>query len=100
MKGINNILGSAIKRKEFLKNLNSNKFEIYSGPLHIISLLPKNMDKMQSEIWTEKKRLELLNDNFMLSRPKFNGKYFLKIVMGNYNTSDSHLLDVLRILDN
>ena len=99
--GINNILGSAIKRKEFFeKNLNSNKFEIYSGPLHIISLLPKNMDKKQSEIWTEKKRLELLNDNFMLSRPKFNGKYFLKIVMGNYNTSDSHLLDVLRILDN
>ena len=42
---------------------------------------------------------ELINNNFMLSRPKFKGKYFLRVVMGNYNTKDSHIEELLRLLD-
>jgi len=35
----------------------------------------------------------------MLSRPKFKGKYYLRVVMGNYNTKDSHIEELLRFLD-
>ena len=35
----------------------------------------------------------------MLSRPKFKGKYFLRVVMGNYNTKESHIEELLRLLD-
>jgi len=41
---------------------------------------------------------ELINNNFMLSRPKFKGKYFLRVVMGNYNTNESHIEELLRLL--
>jgi len=35
----------------------------------------------------------------MLSRPKFKGNYFLRVVMGNYNTKDSHIKELLRLID-
>jgi len=35
----------------------------------------------------------------MLSRPKFKGRYFLRVVMGNYNTKESHIEELLRFLD-
>ena len=39
-----------------------------------------------------------MKNNFMLSRPKYNGKFLLRVVMGNYNTKESHLEDLLNIL--
>ena len=42
---------------------------------------------------------ELMKNNFMLSRPKFKGKYFLRVVMGNYNTKESHIEELLKFLD-
>jgi len=42
---------------------------------------------------------ELIKNNFMLSRPKFKGRYFLRVVMGNYNTKDSDIEELLRLLD-
>ena len=42
---------------------------------------------------------ELIKNNFMLSRPKIKGKYFLRVVMGNYNTKESHIEELLRLLD-
>jgi len=27
------------------------------------------------------------------------GKYFLRVVMGNYNTKESHIKELLRLLD-
>ena len=45
LNGIENILRSSIRRKDFfLKNMTKNKFDIYSGPLHIVSFLPKGLD--------------------------------------------------------
>ena len=35
----------------------------------------------------------------MLSRPKFKGKYFLRVVMGNYNTNESHIDELLKLLN-
>ena len=100
MTGIENILKSSIKRKEFfIKNITKNKFDIYSGPLHIVSFLPKKLEPKESDAWTQTKVKELTNNNFMLSRPKFKGKYFLRVVMGNYNTKKSHIEELLRLLD-
>jgi len=100
LKGIENILKSSIKRKDFfVKNISKNKFDIYSGPLHIVSFLPNKLEPKDSDVWTQTKVNELINNNFMLSRPKFKGKYFLRVVMGNYNTKDSHIEELLRLLD-
>ena len=100
LNGIENILNSSIKRKDFfIKNISKNKFDIYSGPLHIISFLPKGLEPKDSDAWTQSKVNELMKNNFMLSRPKFKGKYYLRAVMGNYNTKDSHIEELLRLLD-
>jgi len=100
LNGIENILISSIKRKDFfIKNISKNKFDIYSGPLHIVSFIPKKLEPEDSDTWTQTKNNELINNNFMLSRPKFKGRYFLRVVMGNYNTKDSHIEELLRLLD-
>ena len=100
LNGIEKILKSSIKRKDFfIKNISNKKFDIYSGPLHIVSFLPKKLEPKDSDAWTQTKINELIKNNFMLSRPKFKGKYFLRVVMGNYNTKDSHIEELLRLLD-
>jgi len=99
LKGMEDILTSSINRKDFfIKNINKNKFEIYSGPLHIISFLPKGLTTKDTDFWTQSKVNELIKNNFMLSRPKFKGKYYLRVVMGNYNTNESHIEELLKIL--
>ena len=45
------------------------------------------------------KKNELMRNNFMLSRPIFKGKYLLKAVMGNFNTTEKHLTDLLELLN-
>ena len=98
--GIEEILKSSIKRKNFfLKTISKNKFEIYSGPLHIVSFLPKGLEPKDSDAWTQSKVNELRKNKFMLSRPKFKGKYYLRAVMGNYNTKESHIEELLRLLE-
>ena len=100
LKGIENILKSSIKRKDFfVKNISKNKFDIYSGPLHIVSFIPKGLSTRDTDFWTQTKVNELMKNNFMLSRPKFKGKYFLRVVMGNYNTRESHIKELLTLLD-
>ena len=71
----------------------------YSGPLHIVSFIPKKLEPEDSDTWTQTKVNELINNNFMLSRPKFKGRYFLRVVMGNYNTKESHIEELLRLLN-
>ena len=101
IKGIDDILRSSIVRKNYFENnLSSDKFDIYSGPLHIVSFLPKKMNTKESDLWSYSKRDELLkNNNLMLSRPKFKGKYFLRAVMGNYNTTNSDIENLLEVIN-
>ena len=100
MKGMEDVLKSSINKKNFfIQNISKNKFEIYSGPLHIVSFLPKGIMSKDSESWTQTKINELMKNNFMLSRPKYKGKYFLRVVMGNYNTKEFHIEELLRLLD-
>ncbi len=100
MSGIENVLSSSIdKRKFFENNLNKNKYDLYSGPLHIISFIPKGMSKSDSDEWTLNKRIILMKNNYMLSRPVFKNKYFLRAVLGNYNTSKNHINKLLELLN-
>jgi len=98
--GIEDILKSSIKRKEFfIENIRKDKFDIYSGPLHIASFLPKGLSPKDTDFWTKSKVNELMKHKFMLSRPKFKDKYFLRVVMGNFNTNESHIEELLKVLD-
>ena len=100
MQGIENVLNSSIERRKFFENnLNAKKYELCSGPLHIISFLPKGMNKSESDAWTLKKRISLMNNNFMLSRPLFKNRYFLRAVLGNCNTSKIHISRLLKLLE-
>jgi hypothetical protein len=100
MRGIEDVLNSSIKRRIFFENnLDTYKYDLYSGPLHIISFLPKGMNKNESDSWTLKKRIKLLKKNFMISRPLFKKRYYLRAVFGNYNTSETHINDLLKLLN-
>ncbi len=100
MQGIEDVLNSSIDRRKFFENnLNPEKYDLYSGPLHIISFLPKNMNKNETDSWTLNKRISLMKQNFMISRPLFKNRYFLRVVLGNYNTSKSHINNLLKLLN-
>ena len=100
MRGIEDVLNSSIKRRIFFENnLDTYKYDLYSGPLHIISFLPKGMNKNESDSWTLNKRINLIKKNFMISRPLFKNRYYLRAVFGNYNTSESHINDLLKLLN-
>ncbi len=100
MEGIEEILKTSIERRKYLeKNLNKEIYEVCSGPLHIISFLRKKMNKKESDEWTLKKRVILMKNNFMLSRPIFKNRYYLRAVLGNYNTNKTHINELLKLLN-
>ena len=98
--GIDLILKESInKRTSFEKLLDKDKFKIYSGPLHIISFVPKKMNVAESDLWTLNTKKFLSNNNYMISRPFYNNRYLLRIVLGNYNTNYHHLKELADILN-
>ena len=100
MIGIEEILGSSIQRKNYFeRNLNKDKYDIYSGPLHIVTFLPRDINKLESDLWTLKMRKNLMNYYFMLSRPMYRNKFYLRAVLGNYNTNKKHLDELLKLLN-
>ena len=101
IEGIEKILvESLLKKSMFIEKLDENKFEILSGPLHIISFLPKNMNTEQSNKWTLNARNSLLEKNYMISRPIYKGKNYLRIVFGNFNTKLLHISELAEFLNN
>ena len=93
--GIEKILLESIRRRCYLESIiDSSKFKIISGPLHLLALTPINYTSSQTTDWSLKTRNFLLANNFMLSRPMYGGRYYLKAVMGNPNTK----FDDLKIL--
>ncbi len=99
--GVEKILNDSIHKKELLQqNLNEDKFEIHAGPLHIITFVPKGMTRNESNKWTYDARKLLIKNEFMLSRPFYKNQYFLRAVLGNFNTEESHILTLSRILNN
>ena len=57
------------------------------------------MSKDESDVWTLNTRISLMKNNFMLSRPIFKNRYFLRAVLGNYNTSKDHINNLLELLN-
>jgi len=85
--GIEKILLDSIKRRCYLESLiDSSKFKIISGPLHLLALTPIDYTSFQASDWSVNTRKSLLASKFMLSRPMYGDRYYLKAVMGNPNT--------------
>ena len=100
IQGIEDVLSSSIERRKYFEsNLNTKKYDISSGPLHIISFLPKGFNENESNVWTLNKRISLMKNNFMLSRPFFNNRYYLRAVLGNYNTSRDNINELLKLIN-
>ena len=98
--GINSLLDEAIMRKSYLeKRIDKKIFNIISGPLHIISLTPKNIEVSHAEIWSMKTKKNLLDKNYMVSRPYYKGRYHIKIVLGNPYTELHHLEELAEMIN-
>ena len=98
--GIDDIIKSSILKKNLFENLlDKNKFYIYSGPFHIISFEPKNMNLEEVNIWSLKIKKILLEKKIMISRPLYKNRYILRIVFGNFNTKQSHILNLANFLN-
>ena len=90
--GIEKILLDSIKRRCYLESMiDSSKFKIISGPLHLLAFTPINYNSSQASDWSIKTRNSLLTSKFMLSRPVYEDRYYLKAVMGNPHTKFDHL---------
>jgi len=98
--GVQILLDQAIKRKSYLqKKLDCSKLKVLSGPLHLIAVTPKNLDNSAASKWSVDMRQKLLDENFMLSRPLYDGRYYLKVVLGNPHTKCSHLDKLSEVLN-
>ncbi len=90
--GIRLLLEESIMRRQyFYEKLDSHKFNIISGPFHLIAFSPKYIDSAEAKMWSIATKERLLKSNFMLSRPTYKTTWFLKAVMGNPHTKFSHL---------
>ena len=98
--GIDNILNSSIRKKLLFENLlDKDNFYIYSGSLHIISFEPNNMNSDQINNWSLKIKKMLLNKKIMISRPFYKNRYILRVVFGNFNTKESHIIELAHFLN-
>jgi len=91
----------SIKRRCYLESIiDSSKFKIISGSLHLLALTPINYSSSQASEWSVKTRNSLLAKKFMLSRPLYGDKYYLKIVMGNPNTKFDDIKLLANLINN
>ena len=99
-KGIEKILLDSIERRCYLESrIDTTKFKILSGPLHILALTPLNYSSSQAAAWSIETRRSLLVNKFMLSRPMYGNKYYLKAVLGNPNTKSDHLKTLANLIN-
>ena len=92
LNGIEALLSGAIERRERLQNqLASLPLELCSGPLHLLAFTPAGLDAAAAERWALQTRQRLLEQQLMLSRPLYRGRYHLKAVLGNPNTGEAQL---------
>ncbi len=98
--GIEKILLDSIQRRSYLESkIDSSKFKIISGPLHLLALTPINYNSSQSLDWSIKTRNYLLTSKFMLSRPMYGDRYYLKAVLGNPNTKFDDLEKLANLIN-
>ena len=98
--GVQLLLDQAIKRRSYLQQkLDCSKLKVLSGPLHLIAVTPRNLENFAASKWSIDMRQRLLEENFMLSRPLYDGRYYLKVVLGNPHTKCSHLDKLSEVLN-
>ena len=98
--GMKTLLEEALFRKEYLEEkLDRSKFNVISGPLHILSCTPRDASISQSKDWSFATRVKLLEHKFMLSRPIHADRYYLKVVLGNPNTKIKDLERLANLLN-
>lgn len=90
--GMNHLLETSLQRRHYLQmNLNSTNLQLLSGPLHLIACTPMHSDLADVESWSTQTRQSLIDHQIMVSRPFYQGRHFLKMVLGNPNTQKQHL---------
>ncbi len=98
--GIEKILIESIKKRCYVESIiDTSKFKIISGPLHLLSFTPVNYTSSQALEWSIKTRNSLLANKFMLSRPMYGNRYYLKAVMGNPNTKFDDLKNLANLIN-
>ena len=99
--GIEKLLLDSIKRRCYLESkIDPSKIKIISGPLHLLALTPIDYNSVQASDWSIKTRNSLLTSKFMLSRPMYVDRYYLKAVMGNPNTKFDDLKLLANLINN
>ncbi len=98
--GINDLLNNAVERRIYLEErIDQNDFEILSGPLHLLSILPNGIKSEEASKWSASTRAMLLKNDLMLSRPFYNNRHYLKAVLGNPYTTFGHLDKLIGLLN-
>ena len=65
--------------------------------LHLLAFRPRQDDPVVSARWTEQTRRELMRQGFLLSRPRYGGHHWLKVVLGN-PTPPAHLMQLAGLI--
>ena len=65
-----------------------------------MAFTPVNYNSYQASDWSIRTRNSLLKNKFMLSRPIYREKYFLKVVLGNPNTKFDDLKLLANLINN
>jgi sulfinoalanine decarboxylase len=91
--GIEAVLDGAINRRRQLRALLSadDRLQLRSGAFHLLAFTPDGLDIAAAEAWSQSTRQLLLQQQLMLSRPRYAGRHHLKAVLGNPHTRTSHL---------
>ncbi len=98
--GISLLLEQAIERRCYLeRKLDSSKLDVIGGDLHLVACSLKGSDANEVSAWSLKTRQNLLAYQFMLSRPLYQGRHYLKAVLGNPFTQSNHLDELAKILN-
>ncbi|KGG15358.1 MULTISPECIES: pyridoxal phosphate-dependent decarboxylase family protein [unclassified Prochlorococcus] len=98
--GIQSLLDKSIDRRRSLyERLDKSKFDIITGPLHLIAFTPNDISKQDAEVWAIKLRKKLLEHGFMLSKPCYKNRTYLKAVMGNPHTKISHIDSLAELIN-
>ena len=92
LEGIESVVDGAIgRRRQLQRLLAALDLDLLSGPLHLLAFAPRGIDPGASEGWSRRTRHQLLDQQLMLSRPCYQGRYYLKAVLGNPHTRQEQL---------
>ena len=98
--GIEAILDGAIARRRQLQGLLASdpSLVVRSGPMHLVAFTPVEGDAAAAEAWSQRTRQALLAEQLMVSRPLYQGRHHLKVVLGNPHTQPGHLLQLAQVV--